>query len=330
MNKQNLFFVILLVVSAVLLSLGIIQKLRHSPKEAEAGRRKLVIAVIPKGTINMWWDVVRQGAEKAAEEYGVEIRWNGPETETDREKQIQAVRDALVQNVDAVVLGPNDFKALVRPIEEVHEKGIPCVIIDSAADTDIYDAFAATDNLAGGADAAWLLGKAMGGQGSVLLIKYVPNSASTDDRARGFRETLAKEFPGITILAEDYTDGTVEGARQKTSDLLSRFPQTTGVFAVNQPSAVGAYKAIQAQGKAGTIKYVGFDSDSLLVQAIEDGTCVGLIVQDPLQIGYLGVETAVKLLNGGKPARDIPVPSMIVTIENVAEKKQTHAAALGL
>ena len=96
---------------------------------------------------------------------------------------------------------------------------------------------------------------------------------------------IQKEFPGITILAEDYTDGTVEGARQKASDLLTRFPNTNGLFAVNQPSAVGTYKAIQAHGQAGKIKYVGFDSDSLLVQAIEDGSCVGLIVQDPLQIG---------------------------------------------
>ena len=331
MNRYNLFFTLLLAVSAVLFTLGVIKKVRHLKEHSGAdGGRKAVIAVIPKGTINMWWDVVRQGAVKAGEQYGVEIRWNGPEVETDREKQIQAVRDALVQNVDAVVLGPNDFKALVRPIEEVHEKGIPCVIIDSAADTDIYDAFAATDNIAGGADAARLLGKALNGRGEVLLIKYVPNSASTDGRAQGFRETIQKEFPNITILAEDYTDGTVEGARQKTGDLLTRFPQTTGVFAVNQPSAVGAYKAIQAHGQAGKVKYVGFDSDSLLVQAIEDGSCAGLIVQDPLQIGFIGVETAVKLLKGEKPPRDIPVPSMVVTLENLAEKKKTHAAALGL
>jgi len=170
----------------------------------------------------------------------------------------------------------------------------------------------------------------MGGQGNVLLIKYVPNSASTDGRAQGFRDTLKKEFPDIVLLAEDYTDGTVEGARQKASDLLTRFPQTTGVFAVNQPSAVGAYKAIQAHDLAGKVKYVGFDSDALLVQAIEDGSCAGLIVQDPLQIGFIGVETAVKLLNGETPARDIPVPSMVVTTENLAEKKRTHAAALGL
>ena len=201
MNRYNLFFTLLLAVSAVLFTLGVVKKVRHLKVAGATGRK--VVAVIPKGTINMWWDVVRQGAVKAGEQYGVEIRWNGPEVETDREKQIQAVRDALVQKVDAVVLGPNDFKALVRPIEEVHEQGIPCVIIDSAADTDVYDAFAATDNIAGGADAARLLGKALGGQGSVLLIKYVPNSASTDGRAQGFRETLQAEFPGIAILAED-------------------------------------------------------------------------------------------------------------------------------
>ena len=124
MNRYNLFFTLLLAVSAVLFTLGVIKKVRHTQAKSAGGQHS-VIAVIPKGTINMWWDVVRQGAVKAGEKYGVEIRWNGPEVETDREKQIQAVRDALVQNVDAVVLGPNDFKALVRPIEEVHEKGGP-------------------------------------------------------------------------------------------------------------------------------------------------------------------------------------------------------------
>ena len=212
----------------------------------------------------------------------------------------------------------------------MREAGIPCVIIDSAADTDAYDAFAATDNAAGGADAARLLAAAMGGRGEALLVKAVPNSASTDDRARGFRETVEREFPGIRIVMEDYTDGTVEGARQKTADMLTRFPSVTGVFAVNQPAAVGAYKAVQAQGRAGEVKYVGFDSDALLVRAVEDGTCAGLVVQDPFRIGYLGVQSAVRLLNGETVERNIPVPSMVVTRDNLEEKKKTHAAALGL
>ena len=330
MNKSGIFSVALLVASAALFSAGVARKVSHARARTAAGAERVrTVAVIPKGTINMWWDVVRVGAEAAAAELGVRTAWNGPETETDREKQIQAVRDALTMKVDAVVLGPNDFKALVRPIEEVREAGIPCVIIDSAADTDAYDAFAATDNAAGGADAARLLAAAMGGRGEALLVKAVPNSASTDDRARGFRETVEREFPGIRIAMEDYTDGTVEGARQKTADMLTRFPSVTGVFAVNQPAAVGAYKAVQAQGRAGEVKYVGFDSDALLVRAVEDGTCAGLVVQDPFRIGYLGVQSAVRLLNGETVERSIPVPSMVVTRDNLEEKK-THAAALGL
>ena len=114
MNRYNLFFTLLLAVSVVLFTLGVIKKVRHLKEYSDAGGgRKAVIAVIPKGTINMWWDVVRQGAVKAGEQYGVDIRWNGPEVETDREKQIQAVRDALVQNVDAVVLGPNAILMII-------------------------------------------------------------------------------------------------------------------------------------------------------------------------------------------------------------------------
>ena len=119
MNKSSVFSAALLAASVVLFSAGVARKVAHA--RAAGGARVRTIAVIPKGTINMWWDVVRVGAEAAAQELGVRTAWNGPETETDREKQIQAVRDALTMKVDAVVLGPNDFKALVRPIEEVRE-----------------------------------------------------------------------------------------------------------------------------------------------------------------------------------------------------------------
>ena len=99
---------------------------------------------------------------------------------------------------------------------------------------------------------------------------------------------------------------------------------------MTQPAAVGAYKAVQAQGRAGEVKYVGFDSDALLVRAVEGGTCAGLVVQDPFRIGYLGVQSAVRILDGEKVERSIPVPSMVVTRDNLEEKKRTHAAALGL
>ncbi len=326
-NGNYIFIVLMLAASAILMTGGIIKKISHS--RSDQGK-PVVIAVIPKGTIIMWWEVVHKGALKAAEEENVTITWNGPETETDREKQIQTVEDALIQKVSAVVLGPNDFKALVRSIGKIKDSGIPCVLIDSMADTENYDSFAGTDNYSGGADAARLIGKALNGKGKALLILFVQNSASTDARAAGFRDTLKKEFPGITILAEQYTMGTVDDARQKAEDLLTRFPETDAVFAVNHPTSVGTYKALQNRHAAEKVKFVCFDSDPVLLEGVEKDEVLAIIAQNPFEIGYTGVKTAVKLLKNQKVDKDIPIPSMIVQKNNLEEMKKNFPEALGL
>ncbi len=326
MGKRSWYVAALLIASLILFTGGVWKKAAH----ARAAKNRPVVAVVPKGTINMWWEVVRKGAAKAAAERGLGMTWNGPEVETDREKQIQAVEDALIKKASAVVFGPNDFKAMVRPVEKIKAAGIPCVIVDSPVATEQYDAFVGTDNFKGGADAAKILGRALGGRGSVLLIKYVQNSASTDARAAGFSETLRKEFPGIRILSEQYTLGTVEDARQKTVDLLTRFPDAGGVFAVNHPSSVGAYKAIENQNLAGKVKFVGFDSDPVLLEGISKGEVLAVIAQNPFEIGYSGMNAAADLLEGKKVRRNVPVPSMIVEKSNLDEMKKKFPEALGL
>jgi len=328
MKKNNIAVILILAVSAVLFTLGVIKKIQHMASGADKAKR--IIAVIPKGTASMWWEVVRKGAEQAGKEEGYTISWNGPEQETDREKQIQSVEDALTRGIVALVLGPNDSKALVRPVEKAKDSGIPVVIIDSSIETDRYDSFAATDNIAGGADAARRLGAALSGHGKVILTCFVQNSASTDDRAKGFKETLAKEYPGIELIAEQYTLGTVEDARQKTTDMLIKHNDADGLFAVNQPTSVGAYKALQSMELAGKVKFVGFDSDPVLLEGIERGEVDSLIVQDPFKIGYTGVKTAVSILAGNAVEKLEPIPSMIVDKSNLEEQKKKNPAALGL
>ena len=328
MKKNNIAVILILAVSAVLFTLGVIKKIQHMTSGASKSGN--IIAVIPKGTASMWWEVVRSGAEQAGKEEGYTISWNGPEQENDREKQIQSVEDALTHGIKALVLGPNDAKALVRPVEKAKGTGIPVVIIDSSIETDKYDSFAATDNVAGGADAARRLGAALNGHGKVILTCFIQNSASTDDRAKGFKETLAKEFPGIELIAEQYTLGTVEDARQKTVDMLTKHSDTDGVFAVNQPVSVGAYKALQTQGLTGKVKFVGFDSDPVLLEGIEKGEVDSLIVQNPFEIGYSGVKTAVAILQGKQVEKLKPIPSMIVDKNNLDEMKAKFPAALGL
>lgn len=326
MKRDGWLVYLVLLISAVLFISGVFKKLS---KEFE---REKVIAVIPKGTASMWWEVVHSGANKAGQELGYSISWVGPEQETDREKQIQVVDDALVMKVMAIVLGPNDKKALVRPVHKIKEAGIPCVIIDSAVDANSNDyvSFVATDNFLGGSDAARCLGKALNGQGNVILIKFVQNSASTDARADGFKKTLANEFPNIKIVDEQYTLGTPEDARQKTGDMLVRNQNVSGLFAVNQPSSVGAYKALQAQGSTGKIKMVGFDSDPILIEGIEEGGVEALVVQNPFEIGYQGVKAAVDAIDGKEVPKKMPISSMIVDKNNLEEMKQKFPAALGL
>ena len=327
MRKNDLLVALLLSVSVVLFVSGVVKKIRHT-RQRQAQR--LTLAVIPKGTANMWWDTVRLGAQEAAEKANATVVWTGPEMETDREKQIQAVDDMLVKKVDAVVLGPNDFNALARSVEKVKDAEIPCIIIDSPVNSDLYDAFAGTDNYQGGADAARRLGAVLNGRGTVILTHFVQNSASTEERARGFKETLKSEFPAIVLAAEQYTLGTVEDARQKTTDMLTKIGQVDGMFAVNHPASVGAYKALQTSGKCGNIKYVGFDSDPVLLEGIERGEVEALIVQNPFEIGYRGVELAIAKLKGEDVAKNNNVPSMIVDAANLAEMKKRFPSALGL
>lgn len=327
MNKHNWYVAVILIVSAILFTLGVIKKIRIM-NNPEQGTR--VIAVIPKGTINMWWEVVRKGAEKAGKEFNYRIVWNGPEVETDREKQIQAVEDALIKKSAAIVLGPNDFKALARSVEKIRQAGIPCVIVDSPVDSKEFDSFVGTDNFSGGADAARIIGKALNKRGTVILVRFVQNSASTDARADGFTQTLQKEFPDIKVVAEQYTLGTVEDARQKTVDMLTRYPQVDGVFAVNHPTSVGAYKAIQNEGKEGKIHFVAFDSDPVLLDGVANGGVDAIIAQNPFEIGYHGVRIAAKLLSGEEIPSEYPVASMIVNKQNLEEMKKQNPEALGL
>lgn len=329
MKKSNWLVLIILIVSAVLFTCGVYKKISHL---RSARTQQKVIAVIPKGTASMWWEVVHKGADRAGLELGYKIVWTGPEQETDRERQIQAVEDAIVKNVTGVVLGPNDAKALVRPVQKIKESNIPCVIIDSAVDADPSDyiSFVATDNFLGGAEAARRLGAVLNGRGNVLLTKFVQNSASTDNRAEGFRQTLKEEFPNIKIIAEQYTLGTVEDARQKTVDMLTKNKNVDGLFAVNHPSSVGAYKALVNQQVTGKVKMIGFDSDPILLEGIAESGVEALVVQNPFEIGYQGVKTCVGAIEKKQMPKKIPVKSMIVDINNLEEMKKNFPAALGL
>jgi ribose transport system substrate-binding protein len=280
------------------------------------------IAVIPKGMTHEFWKSIHAGALQAANEYGVKVLWKGPQKEDDRAQQITVVEDFISRRVDGIVLAPLDDRALMRPVRDAVKESIPVVIIDSALQGEDFVSFVATDNYKGGVLAAREMGRLLQGQGDIFLIRYQEGSASTTKREAGFLDTIVEEFPQINFLVRDqYAGSTTETAYQLAENLLSRFPEVDGIFCPNESSTFGTLRALQEAGKAGDIVFVGFDSSPKLVQGLRDGHIQGLVLQDPVKMGYLGVQQMVFYLKGQPFEKRIDTGVNMVTRENMDDPK---------
>ncbi len=295
---------------------------KESLQEAsEPGKERVFeIAVIPKGTTHEFWKAIHAGAVMAARELKVDIFWKGPQKEDDRAQQITVVEDFISRGVDGIVLAPLDERALCRPVQDAVKEKIPVVIIDSGLQGEDYITYVATDNYKGGVLGAQRLGELLEGKGRIFLIRYQEGSESTTERERGFLDTMKKEFPGISFLVQDqYAGSTTETAFQMAENLISRFPNVDGIFCPNESSTFGTLRALQASGLAGKVKFVGFDSSPKLVQGLRDGHLHGLILQNPMKIGYLGVKQMVLFLKGEKIEKRIDTGVYLATKENMDE-----------
>ena len=291
----------------------------------EAAAEALRVAIIPKGTTHEFWKSIHAGAIKAEREFDaagtpVDIIWKGPLKEDDRTQQIDVVQTFIGQGVDAIVLAPLDSTALVAPVEDAVAAGIPVVIIDSGLKTDQHASFVATDNHAGGVRGGERLAEVLGGKGRILLLRYAEGSASTEAREAGFLEAIARH-PGIEIVSQDqYAGPTRDSALTAAQNLLNRHGAVIqGVFTPNESSTAGMILALKDAGLAGTVTHVGFDASPPLIEALRAGAVQGLVVQDPFQMGYLGVRNAVAAKRGETVAKQVDTPVQVVTPENMGE-----------
>ena len=294
------------------------------PAGAAGAKKALTIAVVPKGTTHEFWRSIHAGAIQASQELNaagdsVNIIWKGPLREDDREQQIQVVEGFLTQGVSGIVLAPLDRRALVRPVEDAKAAGVPTVIIDSGLETDSIVSYIATDNYKGGTLAADRIGQLLNGKGKVLVLRLQEGSASTEERERGFLEQLKSKFPGISVVSSDqYAGPTRETAKRASENLLNRFGgDLQGIFTPNESSTIGMLLALQDMGKAGKVKFVGFDASQILVDAMRAHQLDGIAVQNPMRMGYLGVKTMVAYLHKQPLEKKIDTGVTLVTPENL-------------
>jgi ribose transport system substrate-binding protein len=310
----------------ILVALGSIAGLSCS-RSGSKNTRKLTIAVIPKGTSHEFWKSIHAGSIKAARELSspaaeVEVIWKGPLREDDREQQIQVVEGFTSQGVNGIVLAPLDNRALARPVEEAKTAGVPTVIIDSALESNSIVSFVATDNRKGGMLAADRLGELLGGKGKVILLRYAEGSASTQDREDGFLQEIKQKYPGIELISSDqYAGATRDTAKRASENLLNRFgDEVQGIFCPNESTTAGMLSALQDIGKAGKVMFVGFDTSQMFIDAMRAKHLHGIVVQNPFNMGYLGVRTMVDSLQGKTVDKRIDTGVTMITPDNLDAK----------
>jgi ribose transport system substrate-binding protein len=278
--------------------------------------RPLKIAVIPIGTTHEFWKSVHAGALAAARELGVEILWKGPLKEDDRNEQIQIVETLAGSGVDALVLSPLDDRALMRPVAEARREGIPTVIFNSALQGEDHAAFIATDNFLGGSLAAREIGRRTGGRGQLIMVRLMAGVEGTTKREEGFLATLRTEYPGIEVVSENQFAGpSTEMAYQTMENLLARFGPVDAVFTPNESTTFGCLRALQDHGLAGKIVHVGFDASEKLIEALAGGELAGLVLQDPVAMGYRSVKTAVAIVRG-EPYTKIESTAVVLAVRD--------------
>ena len=220
-----------------------------SPSGAKS--EEMASDVHSQGNNNEFWMTIHAGALEAEKELGnVEVIWQGPEKEEDRVQQIQLVQGAVAAGVDGIVLAPLDPRALVLSVETAVAKGIPVVVIDSGLESRKPVSYISTDNYHGGELAARKMGELLGGEGKVILLRYTVGSESTEQREKGFTDTLAKDFPRITLLTEsEYAGTSVDQAQVTSQSLVMRYRgQFDGVFCPNETSTLGMMRALEEAG----------------------------------------------------------------------------------
>ena len=294
-----------------------------SKKDSSEEKERLTIAVIPKGTIHEFWKTVHAGAEKAGLEMDVEVLWKGSLKEDDRDAQISVVENIITRKVDGIVLAPLDDAALRRPVDEAMRSNIPVVIFDSGLQGDNYISYVATDNFKAGQLAGQYMVKLLKGKGNVVVLRYSEGSDSTTKREDGFLDAV-QAFEDIKVISSNqYAGVTTESALKATENLLFRFGGAEGrlgidgIFCATEPTTLGILRALKNAGYAGEVKFIGFDSSGTMIAALKAGELHGFVVQNPMQIGYLGVQTMVRHIRGEQVIRRIDTGSILVTAENL-------------
>lgn len=276
------------------------------------------VAVVLKTLSSPYWLQVAGGVEDGAAAEGINVTLAGATAETQVQEQIDKVRSAITQQVDALVVAPTQAEQLQPILEEAVDAGIPVLLVDTdVEDWDGKETFVGTDNYAAGVTAGeHILEEA--DSGSIAVIRGVPGNPSTDSRIDGALDTI--EGSGIEVVADLSANSDRAEGRSVMADILQSNPDVSIVFAANDDMALGALEAIKSAGvDLADILVIGVDGTGDAVDSMLAGELDASVAQNSYQMGRTSVELAVELLDGGSIDARVDTGVTVVTAETAEE-----------
>ncbi len=299
----------------------------NRPKPAEEGApagalAKPTVALVLKTLNSPFFIEMQRGAQKEADRQGVTLVVQAAEREVDVDKQMQIIENLIQTKVGALAITPSGSKEVIPAIAKANQAGIPVVIVDTRVDPAAakeagirIETFVGSDNYEGGKVAGQHLVEVSGGKAKVALLEGIPGHETSDSRLRGFKDAV-KAAPGIQVVASQTANWERDQGFNVFQNMLQAHPEIDTLFACNDMMALGALEAIQAAGKTGKVRVIGFDAVDDARKAMVAGTMVASVAQFPADMGRLAIESAVQLIHGQKPPAEHQVRIELVTKAN--------------
>lgn len=260
------------------------------------------------------------GVRAEAKKLGAKVTTEGP-AKFDATLQRPILEAVVAKKPDAILIAPNDVKAMQKPLEAAKKAGIEIVLVDTTVNNPKFAVSEiSSNNLAGGEQAFRAVEQLVPGGGKVMAMGVRPGISTTDARDKGFSDAVAASGGKYKFVSQEYSENEPAIAAQKMTAALAKNPDIKAVFASNLFSAQGVATAIKQAGKEGQIVIIGFDAGPDQVKALKDGTVQALIAQQPYDIGVQGVQQAVAKLNGQPTKKKITTGFTILTKKNVDTK----------
>jgi ABC-type sugar transport system substrate-binding protein len=280
-----------------------------------AAGAKLFVNMKGPSAGNPFWALVEQGAMQAGADYGVDVQVVAPSAESDIPGQIALIEDNTAQGAAGMAIAVTDAVALHPAIQAAMDAGVKVVWVDSGGDNEGVT-YIGTDNAVGAALAGQYLCDNLEPGSKVAILQGLITTTTGQARAEGSK--AAVEACGLDLVMEVPADWDRAKGLAATEDIITQHPDLAGIFGSNDEMALGAVEALRAADLLDQVTVVGYDANPDAREAVLAGDMEATIAQNPINMGYFGVESLIKLINGETLEPTIDTGVELITAENAA------------